>query len=307
MKVFVTGGSGFLAQRFIELAHRNGHEVICYDIVEPGKASVGTWIVGDITDYQALLTAMRSHQPEIVVHLATVLSDVCENDPVLGTRVNCVGTASVFQAAHEVGARRVIYASSVAVFTTGTSEIRGDHRPIAPEGAYGVTKAYGELLAEALARQWGAPEFLGLRFGWIYGAGRDRGWRALQQVIDDFLSGKTEVQYPDFSGANDWTFVTDAATTLLHCLTSQTPTVRAYNVTGDYRHVGDAVKHLQRRFPGIKAIPVEAEFPPTAWEFQCERLVQEVGYRPETSLESGLDKMILARGLQISEPDVSST
>jgi len=305
MKVLVTGGSGFLAQQFIELARQGGHQVVSFDIVEPQKESADVWILGDITDRQALLGALHSHQPEIVVHLATVLTDVCANDPELGTRVNCVGTASVFQAAHEAGVRRVIYASSVAVFTTGTSEILGDNRPIAPAGAYGATKAYGELLAAALSQQWGAPEYLGLRFGWIYGAGRDRGWRVLQQTIDDFLSGKTEVQFPDFSGANDWTFVADAAATILHCLASPKPSVRAYNVAGNYRHVRDAVKHLQRRFPGTTAIPYEAEFPPTAWEFQCDRLFHEIGYRPETSLESGLDKMILARGLQISETDGS--
>jgi|SRR5215471_404797 len=305
MKVFVTGGSGFLAQQFIDLARQGGQQVVSYDVVKPRDESAGTSIEGDITDRQAVLAALQTHQPDIVVHLATVLSDVCEKDPELGTRVNCVGTANVFQAAHQAAVRRVVYASSVAVFTTGTSEVLGDDRPIAPEGVYGATKAYGELLAAAMSMQSGSPEYLGLRFGWIYGAGRDRGWRALQQVIDDFLSGKAEIRFPDFSGANDWTFVTDAATTLLHCLSSPPPSVRAYNVAGDYRHVRDAVKHLQRRFPGTAAIPFEADFPPTAWEFRCDRLLSEVGYRPETSLESGLDRMILARGLQISETDGS--
>ncbi|WP_352544763.1 NAD-dependent epimerase/dehydratase family protein [Mesorhizobium sp. M0078] len=87
MKVFVTGGSGFLAQRFIELARRGGHQIICYDTSNQGRRAE-MWILGDITDHEALVAAMQSHQPEIVVHLATVLSDVCENDPVVGTGVN---------------------------------------------------------------------------------------------------------------------------------------------------------------------------------------------------------------------------
>lgn len=297
MKVFVTGGSGFLAQHFTAFARRNGHHVVGYDIVEPTNGIADAWILGDIADRNMLLSALQSYQPEVVVHLATVLTDLCAIDPELGTRVNCLGTANVFQAAYETGIRRVIYASSVAVFTAGTSEIRGDDRPIMPVGVYGATKAYSELLATALSRQWGSPEYLGLRFGWIYGAERDRGWRDLQQLIDDFLSGKTEVRFPDFNDANDWTFVADAAKTILHCLTSPTPTVGAYNVSGDYRHVQDAVRHLQRRFPGTNVIPVEAKLPTCAWEFQCDRLLGEVGYRPETTLESGLDEMISARGL----------
>src|SRR5499425_178479 len=216
MKVLVTGGSGFLARQFIELARQGGHQVASYDIVEPQKESADVWILGDITDRQALLGALHSHQPEIVVHLATVLTDVCANDPELGTRVNCVGTANVFQAAREAGVRRVIYASSVAVFTTGTSSDRGDLRPIMPANVYGATKAYGEQLAAALMRQGAAPEYLGLRFGWIYGAARDRGWRDLQQMIEDFLSGKTEIRFPNYGAPNDWTFVDDASRTILH-------------------------------------------------------------------------------------------
>jgi len=299
MKILATGGSGFLAQRFIDLSHSSGHEVVNFDIVAPRADIPAKSIQGDITDVQAVSAAFQSHRPEIVVHLATVLTDVCAADPKLGTRVNCVGTANVFQAAREAGVRRVIYASSVAVFTTGTSSVRGDDRPIMPANVYGATKAYGEQLAAALLRQGDGPEFVGLRFGWIYGAARDRGWRDLQQMIEDFLSGKTEVRFPNYRAPNDWTFVTDAARTILHCLASSTPSVGAYNVSGDYRHVLDAVRHLQRRFPGTQAIPFEATLPPSAWEFQCDRLEKEVGYRPRTSLEEGLDQMIAARGLKL--------
>jgi nucleoside-diphosphate-sugar epimerase len=125
-------------------------------------------------------------------------------------------------------------------------------------------------------------------------------------MIDDFLSGKEEVQFPDYAAPNDWTFVEDAAKTILHCLTSPVPTVGAYNVSGDYRHVRDAVAHLQQRFAGTRVVPAAAELPPSAWEFQCDRLEREVGYRPRTSLEDGLDEMISARGgkgirLEVSE------
>src|SRR5215472_15838846 len=64
MKVLVTGGSGFLGQQFIELARQGGHQVVSYDIVEPQKESADVWILGDITDRQALLDALHSHQPE---------------------------------------------------------------------------------------------------------------------------------------------------------------------------------------------------------------------------------------------------
>src|SRR5215471_4007206 len=296
MKIFVTGGSGFLAGQFIHLAHRSGHQASNFDIVAPRAEIPATSIIGDITERRAVSAALQSHPPDIVVHLATVLTDVCAADPELGTRVNCVGTANVFQAAREAGVRRVIYASSLAVFTSGTNSDRGDLRPIMPANVYGATKAYGEQLAAALMRQGAAPEYLGLRFGWIYGAARDRGWRDLQQMVDDFLSGKAEVRFPNYGAPNDWTFVTDAARTILHCLTSMTPTVVAYNVSGDYRHVRDAVRHLLHRFPGTRAIPVDMVLPPSAWEFQCDRLEKEVGYRPMTGLEEGLDQMIRKMG-----------
>ena len=50
MKIFVTGGSGFLAGQFIDLAHRSGHQVSNFDIVAPRAEIPATSIIGDITE-----------------------------------------------------------------------------------------------------------------------------------------------------------------------------------------------------------------------------------------------------------------
>ncbi|WP_077068205.1 NAD-dependent epimerase/dehydratase family protein [Ensifer aridi] len=141
MKVFVTGGSGFLAQQFIKMALAEGHEIRSFDIAEPKEDHGEEWISGDITDSEALETALQVHKPDTVVHLATVLTDVCANDPGRGTRVNCLGTANAFHAAYKTGVGRVIYASSVSALVPEGCDIKGDGRPLGPVSPYGATKA----------------------------------------------------------------------------------------------------------------------------------------------------------------------
>lgn len=293
MDILVTGGGGFLGLSFAARALRDGHRVDLYDLAFPSPIPLGARAVtGDVTDHKSFAAALDESGADVVVHLATLLSDTCAADPVRGVRVNCLGSAVVFREAAAQKARRVIYAGSVSALARGADLPLGDDRPIDPHGVYGVTKAFAEHLAATFPKGPGHTEFLGLRFGWVYGAGRDRGWRALQQMIEDFAAGASEVRYPDYDAPNDWTYVEDAAEVLARCLDSPAPSAPAYNVAGDLRTVHEAVAHLRRRFPDARATPYPAAILPIPWNFVCDRLAREIGYAPATRLEDGLDRTL---------------
>ena len=137
-----------------------------------------------------------------------------------------------------------------------------------------------------------APKYLGLRFGYVYGPGRVRGWRDVQGLIERAAAGERRIAFPDYPEAIDWTWIDDAAEVLLRAIEQPLPACAVRNVVGDKRHVRDAVAHLQRRFPDLVAEAVAARTPPAAWGLVNDGLHALLGYVPATSLEQGIDRML---------------
>ena len=285
--VVVTGGAGFLGAAFVARARHEGLEVLALD------ADPSADIVCDIGDSIAVEAAIAAVQPRAVVHLAARLTDASHADPVAAVRVNALGTAALFMAAERACAERVVFASSNAAVGP-CAEGTGDAISLAPQSLYGVTKAFSEQLARAMSGRAGAPRYLALRFGWIYGPGRKRGWRELQDVVERVIAGERHVRYPDFATAIDWTWIDDAVEILLRAIERPLPQFAAQNAVGDRRPVRDAIEHLRRRYPDLAAEGVPSETPASGWGLVNDGIVDLLGPLPRTPLEAGIDRMIAA-------------
>lgn len=321
MRLLITGAAGFLGSHLVRRLLALDHSVVAYDEAPvlldsesisdtPAPERVDsqarfTSIQGSVTDQGALTEALKAHRIDCIVHLATLLTEACAGDPVRGVTVNGVGTAAVFEAAWQADVRRVVFGSSVAAIGQRAGPSPGDRVALSPTSVYGATKAFGELLASALRSQRPEQELIGLRFGWIYGPGRVRGWNALQQVIELFALEREEVPYPDYDQPNDWTYVDDAVEAIVLCLHSPRPSVPAYNVPGAYRRVQEAVAHLHQLFPGSRPVPYPAQLPADAWDFHLDHIAQEVGYRPRVDLEDGLARTVAAIRREHKLPPIS--
>jgi UDP-glucose 4-epimerase len=287
MQVLITGGAGFLGGAFAARARAAGHAVTTTD--RQGEVDRHC----DIGDAAAVAAVVAGAAPEVVVHLAALLTDSSAADPVEATRINALGAAALFAAAVRAGAKRIVYASSVAA-VGACPEGSGDDVPLHPGSVYGATKAFGEHLARALSVAPDMPAFVVLRFGWVYGPGRERGWRVAQAVVERFARGEAVVPYPDFPEPMDWTYVEDAVEVLLRAVERPLPRFAAFNVVGDRRTMSDAVAHLRRRFPAARAEPVPAATPPSGWGLRNDGLEAALGFVPSTSLEEGIDRMLAA-------------
>jgi UDP-glucose 4-epimerase len=297
VRVLITGGSGFLGLHLGRRLADRGHGVTLFDLAPPdsaGSSSVGIpadLVEGDIADYDLVRSVIDQRKVEAVIHLAALLTDPCARDPVLGTQVNCLGAAAVFRASAETGVRKVVYGSSVAVFRPSNVPPDDADPPVNPPSIYGATKLFAENLAQVIAKAHPQTMLTGLRFGWVYGPGRTRGWNILQEVVESFALERETVHYPDYQSKNDWTYVEDAARAVEACLDAGRLSMPIYNIPGDYRGIWEAVAHLQRRFPRVKAQPFPAELPPSAWNFTSSNIHNDTGYRPLVMLEDGLDRM----------------
>lgn len=291
-RVVVTGGRGFLGAALVARARADGHDALTLD------ADPTADIVCDLGDVGAVDAAIAAAQPMAVVHLAARLTDSGDEDPVTAVRVNALGTAAVFAAAEHARVVRVIYASSTAAVGP-CSAGSGDATPLAPRSVYGATKAFGEHLAQAMSMRSGAPSYLALRFGWVYGPGRRRGWRDVQQLIERIIAGERQIRFPDFPQPIDWTWIDDAAELLLRAVARPLPAFTAVNAVGDIRTVREAIVHLQHRFPDLVAEPLSAETPPSGWGLVNDGVNALLGTIGHTPLEQGLDRMISAAGIAI--------
>ncbi|MEU1980422.1 NAD-dependent epimerase/dehydratase family protein [Nocardia sp. NPDC019395] len=114
MKVAVTGAAGYLGTNLLPLLAERGDEITAIDRVAPRQPAAAnvTWVSADVLDPASMRAALEG--AEIVYHLVAVITLADKND--LAWRVNTEGVRVVSEAAHAVGARRFVHASSIHAF-----------------------------------------------------------------------------------------------------------------------------------------------------------------------------------------------
>src|SRR5437660_4665629 len=127
MRVLLTGGYGCIGSWIVRNFLERGDQVWIYDLKEDPRrlrlllseeqVRQVPFVRGDVTDLAGLCDAIRQHQITHVVHLAGLQVPTCRADPMLGAKVNVVGTLAVFEAVRQAAwqVRRLVYASSAAV------------------------------------------------------------------------------------------------------------------------------------------------------------------------------------------------
>jgi D-erythronate 2-dehydrogenase len=154
VRILVLGAAGMLGRK---LAHAlRGEELVLHDAVP---------FDGIVSDLSAPGEAAKllARRPEVIFHLAAVVSGEAEADFDKGYRVNLDATRLLFEAIRRQGDRpRVVFASSIAVFGAPFPEAIGDEFLSAPLTSYGTQKAIGELLLADYTRR-GFMDGIGLR------------------------------------------------------------------------------------------------------------------------------------------------
>lgn len=148
-KIFVTGGSGFIGSHFQEKYPQD--QLVIYDLKKPEfpfpSASVA--IQGDVRDFESVKKAMQGC--DVILHLAAAHHDFgIEREEYFSVNEN--GTQQVCNAAAELGIKKIIFYSSVAVYGD-TTEPTDDNTSPAPVRPYGESKLAGEKVLNNWAQQ----------------------------------------------------------------------------------------------------------------------------------------------------------
>ena len=228
-RILVTGALGCVGAWAVKAALDDGDEPVGYDLGEathrlelvlsPEELARVTLLQGDITDLDALGRTLDEHAITRVVHLAALQVPLCRADPVLGARVNVVGTVNVFEAVKQRLDRipGVAYASSAAVYGPADPSPAPESGGIAPATLYGVFKLANEGTARLYEIESGVPS-TGIRPYIVYGPGRDQGMTSGPTLAmaaaargEDFAIGYGGVAQYDYAPLVGLAFVRAAA------------------------------------------------------------------------------------------------
>jgi nucleoside-diphosphate-sugar epimerase len=246
MRVLITGGYGFIGAWIIRRLLQRDEAVYVYDLaenprrldllLEADQLAQVRYIAGDVTDLPRLSAAVAEHGITHLLHLAGLQVPTCRADPILGAKVNVIGTLAVFEAArqHQPQVQRVVYASSAAVFGPASDYGPGpldDEVKLTPRTHYGYFKCCNEGNARIYFQDHGLVS-IGLRPWTVYGVGRDLGMTSEPtKAIKALAVGRPyRIAY---GGWQDLQYVDDVAAAFVRALEAPYHGAKSYNLRGD--------------------------------------------------------------------------
>ncbi len=174
MKILVIGAAGMIGRKLVETLLESGRlsgrkigNIIAFDVVSPDFKSTADIAIdcrsGDLSD-PGMAKSLISGKPDVIFHLAAIVSGEAETDFDKGYRVNLHAVQTLFDEIRQQNYMpRVVYASSIAVFGAPFDDPISDDFHLTPLTSYGTQKAIGELLLADYTRK-GIFDGVGLRF-----------------------------------------------------------------------------------------------------------------------------------------------
>jgi dTDP-4-dehydrorhamnose reductase len=151
LRILITGASGLLGHKVVQLALEKGHEV--YAIYKKHKISLGIPIELDLTDREKLLQVIPQCKPDVIIHAAAYTNvDGCEVNRDLAWKVNVEATKHIAIASASINSH-LIYVSTDYVFNGEKGFYLEDDKPN-PINYYGYTKLKGEEFVQQNAEEW---------------------------------------------------------------------------------------------------------------------------------------------------------
>ena len=309
MKILIIGGGGMIGRKLASrlatdgtLGKREISELTLFDVVSPAEPDNAAFPVklrtGDLSN-AAEAKSLVAEQPDVIFHLAAIVSGEAEEDFAKGYRINLDGTRHLLDAVCAIDefVPRVVFTSSIAVFGAPFPDAINDDFHTTPLTSYGTQKAIGELLLSDFSRR-GMMDGIGIRLPTICvrpGRPNKAASGFFSNIIREPLAG-AEAVLPVSDDVQHWhASPRSAVGFLLHAATIDGTVVgprRNVTMPGIAVTVGEQIEALQnvagdevvgriRRVPDEKIIRMVSGWPRN---FQADRAVS-LGFRADASFE----------------------
>jgi UDP-glucose 4-epimerase len=299
----VTGGAGFIGSHLVEALVARGAQVRVLDDFSSGSwenlvsfADAIEVIEGDVADLPTVLSAMKD--VEYVLHHAAVASvERSVQDPPQVHRVNVEGTLNVLLAARETNLRRLIFASSAAVYGDTEGLPLSEETPPRALSPYAASKVAGEAYIHAFVTSYNLPAVI-LRYFNVYGPRQDLA-SPYSGVISKFVAalgrGEPPTIFGDGHQTRDFIYVRDVVRANLMACTRPEAISETLNVAGGQQM---SILRLAETLNAVMGLRLSPRFaPPRLGEVRhsqadVSRARRVLGWQAETALEVGLTQTI---------------
>jgi UDP-glucose 4-epimerase len=303
MRYVVTGGAGFIGSHLCEALAGAGHEVAIIDDLSSGRKEFiaplldqknVTFYQDTIGDFAFLAETFRGadgvfHEAAMVSVPKSIMHPLANHD------INLTGTLNVLLAARDAGVKKVVFASSAAVYGNIPDQPKTEDMAPDPLSPYALAKVGGEYYCRLFTRLYGLPT-VALRYFNVYGPRQDPN-SDYAAVIPKFTAhlagGEPPLIYGDGDQTRDFVYVKDVVQANIKAMESQA--AGTYNVgCGEET----SVNNLAETMIGLFGSPLQArhtdERPGEVKHSVADisRAKKDFGYSPECNLENGLEETL---------------
>jgi nucleoside-diphosphate-sugar epimerase len=302
----VTGGAGFIGSHLCEKLLERGDRVRIIDNFSSGKASNVSALRGlhpgrleifeaDIRDRSLVEEIMAG--ADFVFHQAAVVSvQKSVDDPIETDSVNVGGTVKVLEAARRARVRKVVMASSTAVYGNSEELPKRENMPVQPLSPYAASKYSAEMYGAVFSTLYNLPVVC-LRYFNVFGPRQDPASEyaaVVSKFIDRLLAGQPPVIRGDGEQTRDFVFVTDVVRANLLAAEGPASGV-SLNIASGERYSLNSLVLILNELLGGGTEPVYA--PARLGEVRHSQAdvssaLAILGYQPKVSLREGLQRTI---------------
>ena len=303
-RFLITGAQGCIGAWVVYNLVRNGTKIVAFNrsqnrhrlelLLSQDEIDGIDFVQGDITDLESIVNAVIDYGITNIIHLAALQLPFCKANPPLGAAVNVVGTVNIFEAAKKASIKRVVYASSTAVY--GSAEeyperALAHNALLKPNSHYGVYKQANEGNAKVYWINDGI-ESIGLRPYVVYGAGRDQGMTS-KPTLAMLAAAAGKPYHIAFGGGFCFQYGDDVAKIFIHSTRVPFSGAEVFNIGGGFTRMEIIVKTIEEIEPSVAGkISFEDKPLPFPENVDSTPLSDLLGPLPETTLEHGVSETI---------------
>jgi nucleoside-diphosphate-sugar epimerase len=266
-KVVITGGAGFIGSKLGYDLFKDGFKVTLLDDISFGYESnltmngetFGEFVQQDVRS-RDLVQYLEG--ADCVFHLAAISAlPVCQSEPDRAISINVGGTASVLEAARQAGVRRVVLASTSAIYENNTKFPCSEDDPVEPNLLYSVSKLCAEHLCKAFSNVYGM-EIAITRYYNVYGPNQDVQRQSppfVGYVIRELLTNKRPILHSDGKQQRDYVYIDDVNNLNRLCMTQPEAVGQTFNVASGHSYSVNEIFEMVAELLGSNLKPVFRE------------------------------------------------
>jgi len=299
MKILVTGGAGFIGSHLVDKALEEGYDVVTIDNLNNGKLENlnkdAKFYKVDIVDIDNLSLVFEKEKPDYIIHLAAQISlrESLKN-PIYDAEQNILGSINVLEGCRKFNVKKVVYASSAAVYGFPKYLPVDEKHPINPFSPYGVSKHTVEHYLNSYYKNFDL-DYVILRYSNVYGERQaSSGEAGVISIFIDVLKKKEKpVIFGDGKQTRDFIYVKDVAKANLLALEKETNS-KIFNIS---TNTETSVNKVFKIIKEIMNSNINPTYEKPIKEVKNIRLdnslvKKELDWKPKVELNEGLKKIV---------------